>query len=100
MAETAADTEINADTDTGALGEDEWVDAYHLLYDVASAPPVSGDGETAAEVLEVFFEAHDRKVRIDEVGDVCASAGDAAPLTSHVDTVPGDAPVKIEDGML
>ncbi|ELK54938.1 [LysW]-lysine hydrolase [Haloferax volcanii] len=99
-AETAADAEVDADADTDALDEGEWADARHLLYDMVSTPSVSGDEEAAAEVLKAFFEAHDREVWIDEIGNVRAPADDAVLLTSHIDTVPGDVPVKIDDGVL
>ena len=51
-----------------------------------------------AEVLADFFEDHDRTVFVDEVGNVRAPADDSVLYTSHLDTVPGDIPVRIEDG--
>ncbi|SFR32644.1 acetylornithine deacetylase [Halogeometricum limi] len=75
-------------------------DAQTLLADLVSTPSVSGDEAAAAERLKAFFEAHDREVWIDEVGNVRAPADDSVLLTSHIDTVPGDVPVKVEDGVL
>ena len=75
-------------------------EARELLVDVVSTPSVSGDEAAAAERLVEFFEAHDREVWTDEVGNVRAPADDAVLLTSHVDTVPGDIPVRVEDGVL
>ena len=75
-------------------------EAQTLLADLVSIPSPSGEEAAAAERLAAFFEAHDREVWIDEAGNVRAPADDAVLLTSHVDTVPGDVPVKIEDGVL
>ncbi len=71
-----------------------------LLADLVSIPSPSGEEAAAAERLAAFFEAHDREVWIDDAGNVRAPADDAVLLTSHVDTVPGDVPVRIEDGVL
>ncbi|MFB6089793.1 MAG: [LysW]-lysine hydrolase [Halobellus sp.] len=75
-------------------------EAQTLLADLVSIPSPSGQEGAAAERLKAFFEAHDREVWIDEVGNVRAPADDSVLLTSHVDTVPGDVPVKIENGVL
>ncbi|GGJ17336.1 acetyl-lysine deacetylase [Halobellus salinus] len=74
--------------------------AQTLLADLVSIPSPSGQEAAAAERLAAFFEAHDREVWIDDTGNVRAPADDAVLLTSHIDTVPGDVPVKIEDGVL
>ncbi|ELZ95241.1 acetyl-lysine deacetylase [Haloferax mucosum ATCC BAA-1512] len=107
---------MNAEIDHDATGEDDsgahtdapaeltagsnWAEARELLYDMVSTPSVSDDEEAAAEVLKAFFETHDREVWIDEVGNVRAPADDSVLLTSHIDTVPGDIPVTVEDGLL
>ena len=75
-------------------------DARQLLIDLVSIPSLSGDEAEAAERLASFFEAHDREVWIDAVGNVRAPADDSVLLTSHIDTVPGDVPVRVEDGTL
>jgi LysW-gamma-L-lysine carboxypeptidase len=75
-------------------------EAQTLLADLVSIPSPSGEEGAAAERLKAFFEEHDREVWIDEVGNVRAPADDSVLLTSHVDTVPGDVPVKIENGVL
>ena len=75
-------------------------EARELLTDVVSIPSVSGEEADAAARLVEFFEAHDREVWTDDVGNVRAPADDAVLLTSHVDTVPGDIPVRVEDGVL
>jgi LysW-gamma-L-lysine carboxypeptidase len=71
-----------------------------LLEDLVDTPSVSGEEDAAAERLAAYFEARDREVRIDSIGNVRAPADDSVLLTSHVDTVPGDVPVRIEDGVL
>ena len=75
-------------------------EARELLTDVVSIPSPSGEEAEAAARLVEFFEGHDREVWVDDVGNVRAPADDAVLLTSHVDTVPGDIPVRVEDGEL
>ncbi len=75
-------------------------DAQQLLFDLVSIPSPTGEEEAAARRLVRFFENHGREAWLDDVGNVRAPADDSVLLTSHVDTVPGDIPVKIEDGVL
>lgn len=82
---TPAD-DVPADVDT---------DSRRLLYDLVATPSPSGEEAAAAERLVDFFEAHNRDVWMDEVGNVRAPADDSVLLTSHVDTVPGDIPVQV-----
>ncbi|MFC7044134.1 [LysW]-lysine hydrolase [Halobacteriaceae archaeon GCM10025711] len=70
--------------------------ARELLVDLVSIPSVSGDERKAAERLVAFFGTHDREAWVDDVGNVRAPGDDAVLLTSHVDTVPGDIPVRVE----
>ncbi|WP_423750910.1 [LysW]-lysine hydrolase [Salinirarus marinus] len=72
-------------------------DAQRLLVDLVSIPSPSGEEGEAAERLVDFFEDHDREAWIDDVGNVRAPADDSVLLTSHIDTVPGDIPVEIEE---
>jgi len=67
-----------------------------LLQDLVETPSVSGNERACAERLVEFFEEHDREVWLDDVGNVRAPADDGVLLTSHVDTVPGDIPVRVE----
>ncbi|MFB6082405.1 MAG: [LysW]-lysine hydrolase [Halanaeroarchaeum sp.] len=76
------------------------VDARTLLRDLVSTPSVSGGEGAAARVLRDAFAAADREVWLDAVGNVRAPADDALLLTSHVDTVPGEIPVREEAGEL
>ena len=82
------------DGETADIGPDE--PARELLVDLVEIPSVSGEERECAERLAAFFEAHDREVWVDEVGNVRAPADDGVLLTSHIDTVPGDIPVRVE----
>ncbi|UWG49119.1 Acetylornithine deacetylase/Succinyl-diaminopimelate desuccinylase or related deacylase [Halanaeroarchaeum sp. HSR-CO] len=75
-------------------------DARTLLTDLVSTPSVSGGESEAARILVEAFERAGREVWIDEVGNVRAPADDSVLLTSHIDTVPGEVPVREEDGFL
>ncbi|WP_323191188.1 [LysW]-lysine hydrolase [Halostella sp. PRR32] len=79
---------------TATVSDDE---ARELLVDLVSIPSPTGEEAAAAQRLADFFEAHDREVWIDEVGNVRAPADDAVLLTSHIDTVPGEIPVEVDD---
>ncbi|MCL7418558.1 MAG: [LysW]-lysine hydrolase, partial [Halalkalicoccus sp.] len=74
--------------------------ARDLLVDLVSTPSPSGEEREAADLLIDFFESHDREAWLDEVGNVRAPADDRVLLTSHIDTVPGEIPVRTEDGTL
>ena len=71
-------------------------EARELVSDLVSIPSPSGEERECAERLVGFFEAHGRAASLDEVGNVRAPADDSVLLTSHIDTVPGDIPVRIE----
>jgi LysW-gamma-L-lysine carboxypeptidase len=73
-------------------------DARELLTDLVEIPSPTGEEVACAERLAAFFESHDRDVWLDEVGNVRAPADDSVLLTSHIDTVPGDIPVRTEIG--
>jgi LysW-gamma-L-lysine carboxypeptidase len=61
---------------------------------------VSGDEAAAAARLVDYFAEHGREASVDAVGNVHAPGDDSLLLTSHIDTVPGDIPVRVEDGVL
>jgi LysW-gamma-L-lysine carboxypeptidase len=84
-AEATADPELPVDEE-----------ARDLLERVVATPSPSGEEAAAAAELVDFFESHERDVWTDAVGNVRAPADDALLLTSHVDTVPGDIPVRVE----
>lgn len=94
-------------TDTASVGDTPSVDdalttpARQLLAYLVATPSVSGGEGDAAAVLAEFLRDHDRSVTVDPVGNVRAPAPDTAVgedvlLTSHVDTVPGEVPVRVE----
>ncbi|WP_256546138.1 [LysW]-lysine hydrolase [Halobellus inordinatus] len=102
-AELSAEASFVPDHDVFEVEEnltDGLTEAQALLADLVSIPSPSGEEEAAARRLKAFFEAHDRDVWIDEIGNVRAPADDSVLLTSHIDTVPGDVPVKIENGVI
>jgi LysW-gamma-L-lysine carboxypeptidase len=80
-------------------------DDQRFLAELVATPSVSGSERAASELfvrraIELGLEAH-----LDEVDNAIASRGPAdAPvhlmLLGHVDTVPGDIPVRVEDGVL
>lgn len=70
--------------------------ARELLVDLVRIPSVSGEETRCARRLVAFLERHGREVWLDEVGNVRAPADDGVLLTSHIDTVPGDIPVRVE----
>lgn len=75
-------------------------EARSLVRDIVAIPSVSGNEDEAVARLAAFFEAHDREAWIDDVGNLHSPGDDAVLLTSHVDTVPGDIPVRVDDGTL
>jgi len=72
-------------------------EARELVIKLVRIPSVSGNEGPCAKQLADFFQRHDREVWIDEVGNVRAPADDGVLLTSHIDTVPGDIPVRVEE---
>jgi len=79
------------------VGAQTQTEARDLLVSLVETPSVSGDEDACAQHLVAFFEAHDREVWTDAAGNVHAPADDGVLLTSHVDTVPGEIPVRIEE---
>ncbi|MBS3760548.1 MAG: [LysW]-lysine hydrolase [Halodesulfurarchaeum sp.] len=75
-------------------------DARSLLKDVVETPSVSGSETAVAKRLQAFFDQHGRETWIDEAGNLRAPADESVVLTSHMDTVPGEIPVRVEDGVL
>ncbi|MEL6330267.1 MAG: [LysW]-lysine hydrolase [Planctomycetota bacterium] len=76
-----------------------------LLFDLVSTPSVSGDEADAAGVFVFHGEQLGLCAHIDVVGNAIAEAGDPEAsrtivLLGHIDTVPGEIPVRAEDGVL
>jgi len=76
-------------------GASERSEAHELLEQVVALPSVSGEERECTEHLAAYFRSHGREAWIDDVGNVRAPADDAVLLASHVDTVPGDIPVRV-----
>jgi LysW-gamma-L-lysine carboxypeptidase len=72
-------------------------EARDLLEAIVRIPSVTPEEQEAAEYLVEFFEGNGREAWVDEIGNVRAPADDGVLLTSHIDTVPGDIPVRIEE---
>jgi len=97
MSYTAMSTDHNSsETTRGEHSAVSNAEARELLIDLVSTPSPSGDEAEAADRLVRFFESHDREVWLDDVGNVRAPADDSLLLTSHIDTVPGEIPVRVE----
>jgi len=75
----------------------EQSESRELLIKLVRIPSVTGNEKPCAKQLARYFESHDREVWIDDVGNVRAPADDSVLLTSHIDTVPGDIPVRVEE---
>ena len=73
-------------------------EARDLLVDLVETPSPTGEEGACAGRLVEFFENHGREAFVDEAGNVRAPADDSVLLTSHIDTVPGDIPVRVESG--
>lgn len=86
---------MSADTETTSIPVD--AEARDLLRRLVTIPSPSGEEGDAAEALVEFFETNDREAYLDAAGNVRAPADDCVLLTSHVDTVPGKIPVRVED---
>jgi LysW-gamma-L-lysine carboxypeptidase len=71
-------------------------EARELLVKLVRIPSVTDNERPCARQLASFFERHDREGWLDDAGNVRAPADDAVLLTSHIDTVPGDIPVRVE----
>jgi len=71
-------------------------EARDLVVKLVRVPSVTDSERPCARQLATFFENHGREAWIDEVGNVRAPADDGVLLTSHIDTVPGDIPVRVE----
>ncbi|MCA9297522.1 MAG: [LysW]-lysine hydrolase [Phycisphaerales bacterium] len=81
-------------------------DAIALLHDLVATPSVSTHESDAVALLTSRARAFGLRAEIDEVGNAVLTRGDEDPdaieimLLGHIDTVPGEIPVRIEDGVL
>src|SRR6476661_4555961 len=74
-----------------------------VLHDLVAIPSRSGQERAAVEYLCATMAARGFTTTIDEAGNAVGQIG-AGPvevvLLGHIDTVPGEIPVRIEDGTL
>jgi len=82
-------------------------DDVQFLYDLVSARSLSGNEGPAAEVFVERAEVLGFDACIDQVGNALAHRGATCDdakihivLLGHIDTVPGEIPVRIDDGVL
>ena len=86
-----------------AAYSDEDRERIALLRDLVATPSLSFEEADAVSLLAVWMAEHGFETRIDEVGNAIGTvgAGDRhIVLLGHIDTVPGEIPVRIEDGVL
>lgn len=86
-------------------GQPSFDDAERVLFDLVSTASVSGDERGASEVFARHATRLGLDAHVDDVGSAIAhrGAGDAGThivLLGHIDTVPGEIPVRVEDGVL
>ena len=79
--------------------------AERVLFDLVSTPSVSGSERAAAEVFVRHARALGLDAEIDEAGNAIAHRGPVSAdthivLLGHIDTVPGEIPARIVDGVL
>lgn len=80
-------------------------DDQRFLAELVATPSVSGTERAASELFVREARARGFAARVDEAGNAIAERGPAdAPvqlmLLGHIDTVPGEIPVRIEAGVL
>ena len=92
---------------TVSLDMSSLTDAERVLVDLVATPSVSGAEHAAARVFVRHARALGFETELDEADNAIAHRGapeaEAAThivLLGHIDTVPGDIPVRIEDGVL
>src|SRR5919202_3998180 len=77
--------------------------AVELLRGLVEIPSVSGDERGAVDYLVAAMQRLGMQAHVDETGNAVGSVGKGRPeivLIGHIDTVPGNIPVRIEDGKL
>lgn len=92
------------DPAAGTVADDDFAAAF--LHDLVAIPSISGDERTAAERFVHAAREIGLEAGIDEAGNAVAMRPATSPdsyeivLLGHIDTVPGEIPVRIEDGVL
>ncbi|MFV9506089.1 MAG: [LysW]-lysine hydrolase [Oscillochloridaceae bacterium umkhey_bin13] len=74
-----------------------------LLIDLLKIPSLSGQEQAASQFLAATMAGYGWQASVDPSGSAVGLVGNQGPLVvllGHIDTVPGDIPVRIEDGRL
>lgn len=80
--------------------------AIELLHELVSTPSVSGQEANATALLVERMATLGFRATIDDAGNAVGAIGSESPhatevlLLGHIDTVPGEIPVRIDDGVL
>lgn len=77
--------------------------AIDLLQGLVAIPSLSTQEGNAVRYLVDWMAVHGFDARIDEAGNAVGSTGSGdrhIVLLGHIDTVPGEIPVRVEDGVL
>lgn len=78
-------------------------DTARVLTELVRIPSVSRDEGRAASFLRAALEARGFDAHVDDAGNVVGEIGSGPStiaLVGHIDTVPGDLPVVVRDGVL
>lgn len=84
-------------------GTDPGDAALDLLVGAVALPSLSGDEARVAAFLTHWMGEHGLEAHVDESGSAVGTRGHGpvtVVLLGHIDTVPGDIPVRVEDGTL
>ncbi len=82
------------------------IDPVDLLRELVETRSLSGQEQAAAAYLVGQMQALGMQARVDEAGNAVGVREASGPITQeivllgHIDTVPGDVPVRVEDGCL
>jgi len=77
--------------------------ALRLLHTMVRIPSLSGEEDRLARFLVEEMNQHGFDAHVDEVGNAVGTIGDTGPeiaLVGHMDTVAGQPPVRLQDGIL
>ncbi len=94
------------DSDVGDIIEPDDDIAMALVHDLVATPSVSGWERDAVECLARWMQRLGYRASIDAAGNAVGEIGSNSPdateivLLGHIDTVPGDIDVRIENGWL
>jgi LysW-gamma-L-lysine carboxypeptidase len=78
-------------------------DAVKFLKKCLEIYSPSGKEEKYSQFLAKFLSSHNFKVKFDSIGNLIAEKGIGVPtllLSSHMDTIPGELPIREENGIL